>query len=138
MTGPVHFADALISRIRVLQQPLCVGLDPHLALVPPVFRRGSMAPNDPATVEAVGEFLETVIDRLQDRVAVVKPQLSLFEQLGPAGLLLLQRLVQRARNRGLLVILDGKRGDIGSSAEGLSWLALACILLCMTPAAGAG
>lgn len=114
----MHFADALIARTRALGHPLCVGLDPHLERIPPLFRRGSMAPGDERTAEAVEDFLVAVVDRLEGRVAVIKPQIAFFEQLGWRGLAVLERLHARARNRGLLVLLDAKRGDIGSTAAG--------------------
>jgi len=114
----VNFADNLIERIRSLGHPLCVGLDPHLDRVPVSFRQGSMSPMDPETPKAVQAFLEAVVDRLEKRVAVVKPQIALFEQLGWRGLEVLDALVDRCRARDLLVILDAKRGDISSSAEG--------------------
>lgn len=114
----MSFADAVVTRVRALGHPLCVGLDPHLDLIPALFRRGSMAAEDPATVAAVSEFLEAVLDRLKGKVAIIKPQSAFFEQLGAAGIALLQQLMQRAREQGLLVLLDAKRGDIGSTAEG--------------------
>ena len=114
----MHFADDLIARVRALGHPLCVGLDPHLARIPPLFRRGSMAPGDPQTADAVEAFLGAVVDRLEGRVAVVKPQIAFFEQLGWRGLEALERIVARCQERGLLVLLDAKRGDIGSTAQG--------------------
>ena len=121
-TGPQssapHFADDLIERVRDLGHPLCVGLDPHLAPIPPIFRRGSMAPADPQTAEAVEAFLAALIDRLVGRVAIIKPQIAFFEQLGWRGIRALESLCSRARKAGLLVLLDAKRGDIGSTAEG--------------------
>jgi orotidine-5'-phosphate decarboxylase len=114
----MHFADALIVRSRALGHPLCAGLDPHLDLIPPIFRRGEMTPGAPDTAPAVEAFLVAVIDRLVDRVAIVKPQIAFFEQLGAAGMAVLERIVARARTRGLFVLLDAKRGDIGSSSEG--------------------
>jgi orotidine-5'-phosphate decarboxylase len=114
----VHFADELIKRVRKLGHPLCVGLDPHLDRIPESFRKGSMRAEDPATSEVVQSFCAEVIDRLEKRVAVVKPQIALFEQLGWRGLQVLEVLVDRCRANGLLVILDAKRGDIGSTAEG--------------------
>jgi orotidine-5'-phosphate decarboxylase len=113
-----HFADALIARVRALGHPLCAGLDPHLALIPPLFRRGSMAPGDPRTAEAVESFLDAVVERLAGRVALVKPQSAFFEQLGWRGVRALDRLLARCRALDLLVLLDAKRGDIGSTAEG--------------------
>jgi len=114
----VHFADELIRRVRELGHPLCVGLDPHLELIPAPFRKGSMRPEDPTTPEVVQAFCLEVIDRLEKRVAVVKPQIALFEQLGWRGLQVLEVLIDRCRTNHLLVVLDAKRGDIGSTAEG--------------------
>ncbi|HXV36484.1 MAG TPA: orotidine-5'-phosphate decarboxylase [Myxococcota bacterium] len=114
----MHFADELIGRVRALGHPLCVGLDPHLEQIPDPFRRGSMRAGDPASCEAVQAFCAEVIDRLEKRVAVVKPQIALFEQLGARGIQALEVLVERCRARDLMVILDAKRGDIGSTAEG--------------------
>ena len=119
------FADRLIERVRELGHPLCVGLDPHLAAIPPLFRRGSMAPGDPQTVEAVEDFLTAVIDRIAGRVAIVKPQIAFFEQLGWRGMRLLEAVCGRARTAGLLVLLDAKRGDIGSTADGYATAYLA-------------
>ena len=113
-----HFADTLVSRLRELGHPLCAGLDPHLDLIPPIFRRADMAPGDPRTAAAVEAFLVAALDRLVGRVALVKPQIAFFEQLGAPGIAVLERVVARAREGGLLVLLDAKRGDIGSTAEG--------------------
>ena len=113
-----HFADAVITRVRTLGHPLCVGLDPHLDHLPPLFCRGSMTPRDPQTANAVEEFLLAVLDRVAGKVAVVKPQSAFFEQLGWRGLQVLETVVVRARERGLFVVLDAKCGDIGSTAEG--------------------
>jgi orotidine-5'-phosphate decarboxylase len=113
-----NFADRLILRTRALGHPLCVGLDPHLAAIPEIFRRGSMAPADERTPEAVEEFLTAVLDRVANRVAIVKPQIAFFEQMGWRGLRVLDGLCRRARDADLMVLLDAKRGDIGSTAEG--------------------
>ncbi|MGD2133639.1 MAG: orotidine-5'-phosphate decarboxylase [Maricaulaceae bacterium] len=90
--------------------PLCVGLDPHPARLPALF--GAPGP------QSFERFFEGVIDASAARVAAVKPQIALFERWGPAGLEALSRLAARARAQGLLVLLDAKRGDIGSTAEG--------------------
>jgi orotidine-5'-phosphate decarboxylase len=116
-THRFHFADRLIQQVRALGHPLCVGLDPHLDRIPQLFRRGSMKPGDPETATAVEALLLAAVDRLEGRVAIVKPQIAFFEQLGWRGLRVLERLIGRARERGLLVLLDAKRGDIGSTAE---------------------
>ncbi|MCP3961658.1 MAG: orotidine-5'-phosphate decarboxylase [bacterium] len=113
-----HFADRLTRRQRQLGHPLCVGLDPHLDRVPPLFRRGSMTPEDPRTADAVEAFLLAILDRVAPHVAVIKPQIAFFERLGWRGLRVLERLVEQARSRNTLVLLDAKRGDIGSTAAG--------------------
>lgn len=112
------FGDRLIDRVRALGHPLCVGLDPHLAPIPPFFQQGTMAVDDERTAAAVESFLGAVLDRLVGRVAVVKPQIAFFEQLGWRGLRVLEALCRRATEGGILVLLDAKRGDIGSTAEG--------------------
>jgi orotidine-5'-phosphate decarboxylase len=114
---PVHFADRLIARQRVLGHPLCLGLDPHLPSIPPLFRRGSMRRDDPYTADAVDTFLRAVLERYGDRVAIVKPQIAFFEQLAWRGLQVLERVVAQAGGQGLQVLLDAKRGDIDSTAE---------------------
>ena len=118
MQPATNFADRLIERARVLGHPLCVGLDPHLAQIPEFFRRGSMAFDDEQTALAVEEFLAAVIDRIAGRVAIIKPQIAFFEQLGWRGMRALDGVCRRARAADLMVLLDAKRGDIGSTAEG--------------------
>ena len=123
--GSDHFGDALIARVRELGHPLCVGLDPHLDRIPPPFRAGTMAPAAPATADAVEAFCRAVVDRVAGRVAAVKPQVAFFEQLGWPGMRALERVVAHARGAGLLVVLDAKRGDIGSTAAGYAQAYLA-------------
>ena len=115
---PRHFADDLVARLRQLGHPLCVGFDPFLERLPPLFRRGSMQPSDPQTAAAVEAFFDAVLDRLEGRVAVVKPQIAFFEAFGARGMAALERIVAVARKRDLAVVLDAKRGDIGSTADG--------------------
>jgi orotidine-5'-phosphate decarboxylase len=130
VSRPAHFGDALILRVRALGHPLCAGLDPHLPLIPPLFRRGSMEPADPRTVDAVEAFGLAALERLAGRVALVKPQIAFFEQLGWRGLRALERLVARCHELDLFVLLDAKRGDIGSTAEGYARAYLAADAAC--------
>lgn len=127
-----HFADDLVLRQRRLGHPLCVGLDPHLERIPASFRQGTMAPADPRTAEAVERFLTAVLDRIADRVALVKPQIAFFERLGWRGLRALAAVVEHARRLGLLVLLDAKRGDIGSTAAAYAaaYLGADAVLAC--------
>ena len=89
--------------------PLCVGIDPHAALL------GSWSLPD--SVGGLERFALTVVEALAERVAVLKPQSSFFERFGSAGVAVLERTVAEARAAGALVILDAKRGDIGSTVE---------------------
>jgi len=107
----VTFADRLSTRTRELGHPLCLGLDPYLERIPEMFR----GRNEPATVRS---FLLAVLELARERVAIVKPQISLFERMGIGGLEVLAELIEQARSHGLLVLLDAKRGDIGHTAMG--------------------
>jgi orotidine-5'-phosphate decarboxylase len=110
------FGDRVIERTRMLGTPLCVGLDPYLDRIPALFRRGAMQPQHPETAQAVEEFCCRIIDLIAADVAVVKPQVSLFERLGWHGLRVLERVIRHAHAAGLLVLLDAKRGDIAETA----------------------
>lgn len=112
-----HFGDALIDSVRALGTPLCLGLDPYLDKVPPLFRQGDMSPGNPLTAPAVETFLKAVLDRAAGKVAVVKPQIAFFERMGWRGLRTLDEVSAHARKLGMLVLLDVKRGDIGSTAD---------------------
>ena len=112
-----HFGRAVIERARSLGHCFCLGLDPHLSMIPSAFHHGDMKPNDPATIRAIENFLESVVDQTSDRVVAFKPQSAMYERLGSAGIALLERTVAYAHSRGGLVLLDAKRGDIASTAE---------------------
>ncbi|MCQ4080145.1 orotidine-5'-phosphate decarboxylase [Streptomyces sp. RB6PN25] len=87
--------------------PLCVGIDPHASLL-----QAWGLDDDPAGLE---RFARTVVDALADRVAVLKPQSAFFERFGSRGIAVLERAVADARAAGALVLMDAKRGDIGST-----------------------
>jgi len=89
--------------------PLCVGIDPHSALL----NRWGL----PDTVEGLKRFCGTTVEALADRIAVLKPQSAFFERFGAAGIAVLESTIRQSRNAGALVILDAKRGDIGSTAQ---------------------
>ncbi|WP_193188810.1 orotidine-5'-phosphate decarboxylase [Nisaea sediminum] len=112
-----HFGDALIGRVRALGNPLCLGLDPYLDKIPALFRDGDMSPGNPLTAPAVEAFLKAMLDRAEGRVAVVKPQIAFFERMGWRGMRMLDEVSAHARRLGMLVLLDAKRGDIGSTAD---------------------
>jgi orotidine-5'-phosphate decarboxylase len=103
------FADRLMDQVRRLG-PLCVGIDPHPALLPRLF--GAPGP------DAAARWGLALVDRAAGRVAAVKPQAGLFERWGSKGLAALEQVCAAARAAGLVVILDAKRGDIGTTADG--------------------
>ncbi|GLW34353.1 orotidine-5'-phosphate decarboxylase [Actinoplanes regularis] len=87
--------------------PLCVGIDPHAALL----ARWGLS-DDVAGLE---RFARTVVEALADRVAVLKPQAAFFERFGSRGVAILESTIRQSREAGALVLLDVKRGDIGST-----------------------
>ncbi len=112
-----HFADRLIAAVRRTKNPVCLGLDPRLDGLPASLRDPA-AGGEPARVaDAYRQFCCECVDVVAGRVPVVKPQSAFFEQQGPAGVTALRDVVAHARRAGVLVILDAKRNDIGSTAE---------------------
>lgn len=114
-TSTVNFGDRLASAVRSRKTPVLVGLDPRLDQLPEGLRPSDTSPQSAA--RAYLRFCQEILDVVASRVAVVKPQAAFFEELGPAGMQALAEVIQHARQRGLLVIVDGKRNDIGSTAE---------------------
>ena len=99
------FADRLAGEVERKRSQLCVGLDPRPDLLP-VELRGDVA-----------RFCCGLVDAVAPHAVAVKPQLAFFEALGPEGAGALDQVCRYARQAGLLVIADGKRGDIGSTAR---------------------
>lgn len=113
----MNFGDRLASAVKQKRSAVCVGLDPRWESLPPCVRSG-VNDHDLAAVSAATErYCTELIDAVVDYAPVVKPQAAFFEQLGPAGMCCLARVIEHARKAGLLVLLDGKRGDIGTTAE---------------------
>jgi orotidine-5'-phosphate decarboxylase len=112
----VHFVDRLFAAIRRVENPVVVGLDPRPEEMPPGFLE-----RFPDNREGVGEALlcfgREVIDVIAPLVAVVKFQSAFYEAYGPAGVSAMHASAAIARQKGLIVIIDGKRNDIGSTAE---------------------
>ena len=111
------FPDRLAEAVRRMGNPLCVGLDPRWDSLPDSIRKRHGIDSLDAIASAIKEFCLRVLDLVADRVPVVKPQSAFFEACGPAGMSVLQAIIHRAKERGLVVILDSKRGDIASTAE---------------------
>jgi orotidine-5'-phosphate decarboxylase len=104
------FADRLAEAVEVKRSQLVVGLDPRVDLLP-VELRGE------APAAAVERFCRGIVDAVAPYVVAVKPQLAFFEALGTEGLRALDHACRYAHEAGLLVLADGKRGDIGSTAR---------------------
>lgn len=113
----MNYADRLEQAIQKRGNPCVIGLDPHLDLLPEEYASAKsprVAPRERARL--VADFLCEAIDQLAGRVPAVKPQSAFFEALGPAGADAWDRVVRCAKEAGLLVIADVKRGDIGSTS----------------------
>lgn len=106
------FIDRLAGAVQARGNGVLVGLDPRWENLPLVLRERFA--NQPA--DAYRAFCLEIIDVVAPLVPAVKPQMAFFEQLGPPGMQALFDVIAAARQRGLLVILDGKRNDIGSTA----------------------
>jgi orotidine-5'-phosphate decarboxylase len=111
-----HFADRLAAAVRARGNSLCVGLDPRWESLPVEVRQRHGADTPAAVAAAYEEFCGRVLDVVAPLVPAVKPQMAFFEVCGPDGFAALQRLLRKARDLGLVTILDGKRNDIASTA----------------------
>ena len=109
-----HFATRLSEAIRSSGTPLCMGIDPHLSMMPGLFGDVSI-PGDVSTVRAIEDFTMACLEMAKGRVAAIKPQAAFFEAQGPDGMRVLARLGRAAVDAGMLVIMDAKRNDIGST-----------------------
>lgn len=116
----VHYTSRLHAAIKAKGTPALVGLDPRLDQLPPdVLANARDLHDDPIAqaASAFEEFCVRLIDVVAPLVPAVKPQAAFFEELGSDGCLALSRVIRYARQQGLIVICDAKRGDIGTTAE---------------------
>ncbi len=118
----MNFADKLINAVKVKNNPTVAGLDPRKDYVPrfiieKAFRDYGEADKLKASAYAIFEFNRKLIDALYDIVPAVKLQSAFYEMLGPEGIGAFIKTGAYARSKGLIVIADAKRGDIGSTAE---------------------
>jgi orotidine-5'-phosphate decarboxylase len=108
--------DSLTEKIIRLKAPVVVGLDPVISQIPSVFFAGYDDTLE-GTAGAIYDFNTEVVDAIRDIVPAVKPQIAFYETLGHAGILSFEKTVAYAKRSGLIVIEDGKRNDIGNTAE---------------------
>ncbi len=117
------FADRLIEKIRGYDNPSVAGLDPRLEYIPEHLRENAFREHGrglEGAAAAILDFNRGLIDALCDIVPAVKPQLAYYEMYGTEGIKAFCETVRYAGSRGMLVIADGKRNDIGSTAEAYS------------------
>jgi orotidine-5'-phosphate decarboxylase len=110
------FGDRLAEAIERKRTQLVVGLDPRPDLLPVELAGDAHLGRDRAA-EACGRFCRGIVDAVAPYAVAVKPQLAFFEALGPEGMRAFEEVCRYARQAGLIVIADGKRGDIGSTAR---------------------
>ena len=115
----VNFADRLVEVVGRKHSQIAVGLDPRLDLLP-MELRGEAVLGRAAAASAVARFCKGIIDAVGPYVVAVKPQAAFFEALGSDGFRALEEVCAYARSTGLLVLLDAKRGDIGSTSRAYS------------------
>jgi orotidine-5'-phosphate decarboxylase len=117
------FVDRLINGIKKLDNPSVAGLDPKLEYIPSCIREKAFrecGEGFAGAAEAIIRFNKKLIDALCDIVPAVKPQLAYYEMYGIEGMRAFAETCRYARARGMLVIADGKRNDIGSTAQAYS------------------
>src|SRR5579864_3750635 len=112
----MQFADRLVQALRRTGNAVCVGIDPRPERLPPGFL-GRFAEDRAGVAAALEAFGCGVVDAVTPLVPAVKFQSAYYEAYGPEGLGALHASTRYARSRGLIVVLDGKRNDIGSTAE---------------------
>lgn len=111
--------NRLVERIEQLDAPIVVGLDPMLDYVPEQLiakAYGEMGENPEGIAEAIWQYNKGIVDAVYDIIPAVKPQIAMYEQFGIEGLKVFKKTVDYCKEKGLVVIGDVKRGDIGSTS----------------------
>ena len=111
--------NKLISNIQKTNAPIVVGLDPMLNYVPEHIQKKSFAEYGETlegAADAIWQFNKEIVDATYDLIPAVKPQIAMYEQFGVEGLKAFQKTVDYCHEKGLVVIGDVKRGDIGSTS----------------------
>lgn len=112
--------NELIDKIKKTNAPIVAGLDPMMKFVPEFIRREAFAKYGETlegAAEAVWEYNRGLVDAICDLIPAVKPQAAMYEQFGVPGMAVFKRTVDYCKEKGLVVIGDVKRGDIGSTSE---------------------
>jgi len=112
--------NKLIEKIQKTQAPIVVGLDPMMKYVPSQIQKVAFAQYGETlegAAEAIWQYNKGIVDAIYDLVPAVKPQIAMYEQFGIPGLVAFKKTVDYCKEKGLVVIGDIKRGDIGSTSE---------------------
>jgi len=116
----MNFSDKLAKQIKLKNNPSVLGLDPKLEYIPASIKEKYFVKNvnyQKAAAECIIEFNKRLIDALYDVIPAVKPQLAYYEMYGIEGIRAFNETIGYAKEKGLLVIADGKRNDIGTTAQ---------------------
>lgn len=112
--------NKLISKIRQTGAPIVVGLDPMMKYIPGQIQEKAFAEYGESlegAAEAIWQYNKGIVDAIYDLVPAVKPQIAMYEQFGVPGVVAFKKTVDYCKEKGLVVIGDIKRGDIGSTSE---------------------
>ncbi|MCY3020557.1 MAG: orotidine-5'-phosphate decarboxylase [Planctomycetota bacterium] len=129
MEAVMHFSDRLDNAVKAKGNPICIGLDPRFEQLPKpvadaaIRKHGRCAE---AVAEAFIAFNQAIIDAVVDIVPVCKPQIAFYEEYGWQGIRAYEATVRYAKQKGMLVISDAKRGDIGATAAAYARAHLGC------------
>ena len=114
-----NIIDQLIEKIKIMKNPTVIGLDPRYEMLPKCVKE-----KYPKTLEGVGqaiiEYNKELIDAIYDIIPAIKPQIAFYEMYGIPGMQAFKVTCEYAKQKGMFVIADIKRGDIGSTAQGYS------------------
>lgn len=111
--------NKLVANIKKTGAPIVVGLDPMLSYVPEQVQKKAFAEYGETlegAAEAIWQFNKEIVDKTYDLIPAVKPQIAMYEQFGIPGLQAFKKMVDYCKEKGLVVIGDIKRGDIGSTS----------------------
>ena len=112
--------NQLVNNIKKLDAPIVVGLDPMLDYVPEYIKKAAFAEYGETlegAAEAIWQYNKGIIDATYDLIPAVKPQIAMYEQFGVPGLVAFNKTCEYAKSKGLVIIGDIKRGDIGSTSS---------------------
>lgn len=112
--------NKLVEKIKKLEAPIVVGLDPMLSYIPEHITKAAykeFGETLEGAAEAVWQYNKGIVDATYDLIPAVKPQIAMYEQFGIEGLKAFQKTVEYCKEKDLVVIGDVKRGDIGSTSE---------------------